>query len=251
MADDFTAKLDTYLDGELSAGERKALDAHVRGCPSCAADVLARVQLKRAAQSAGTRYSPTPEFRLSIQRTIAVRPRFSLGRFWLTATAVVAVLFVAGLVTSYVGRQRLEREQAFSEVADLHVAALASPNPVDVVSTDRHTVKPWFQGKIPFTFNLPELQKSEFTLVGGRVAYLGQAPGAQLIYQVRKHNISVFIFQDHAVSPALRSHSGPLKHVSFNLQSWSEAGLRYVMISDASAEDLGQLADLLKTAARL
>jgi anti-sigma factor RsiW len=250
MADDFTAKLDIYLDGELPADEMKALDIHLRSCLSCATDVLSRVQLKRAMQSAGKRYSPRPEFRLSIQRKIAARSRFSLGRVWLAATAAVAVLFVVGLVTTYVGRQRLERALAFSEVADLHVAALASPNPVDIVSSDHHTVKPWFQGKIPFTFNLPELQNTEFALVGGRVTYLGQAPGAHLIYQVRKHQISVFIFQDHVVSPALRSNSGPLKHVSFNLQSWSEGGLRYVVIGDTSPEDIGKLAELLKAAAR-
>ncbi len=250
MADDFTAKLDIYLDGELPADEMKALDIHLRSCPSCAADILSHVQLKRAMQSAGKRYSPSPELRQRIQRKSAARPRFSLGRVWLAATAAVVVLFVAGLVTNYVGRQRLERELAFSEVADLHVAALASPNPVDVVSTDRHTVKPWFQGKIPFTFNLPDLQSTEFSLVGGRLTYLGQAPGAQLIYQVRKHQISVFIFQHRAVSPALRSNSGPLKNISFNLQSWSEGGLRYVVIGDASTEDIGKLADLLKGAAR-
>jgi anti-sigma factor RsiW len=250
MADDFTAKLDIYFDGELPADEMQAFDIHLRSCPSCAADILSRVQLKRAMQSAGKRYSPSPEFRQRMQRKIATRPRFSVGRVWLTATAAVAVLFVAGLVTNYVGRQRLERELAFSEVTDLHVAALASPNPVDVASTDRHTVKPWFQGKIPFTFHLPELQNTEFALVGGRVAYLGQAPGAQLIYQVGKHQISVFIFQDRAVSLGLRSNSGPLQRVSFNLQSWSEGGLRYVVIGDASTEDIGKLAKLLKTAAR-
>ena len=63
-----------------------------------------------------------------------------------------------------------------SELVDLHVATLASSNPIDVVSSDRHTVKPWFEGKIPFTFNLPELQNSPFTLVGGRVSYLNQSP---------------------------------------------------------------------------
>ena len=250
MADDFTAKLDIYLDGELPADETKALDTHLRSCPSCATDILRRVQLKRAMQSAGKRYSPRPEFRLSMQRKIAARSRFSWGRVGLAATAAVAVLFLVGVVTTYVGRQQLERELAFSEVADLHVAALASPNPVDIVSTDRHTVKPWFQGKIPFTFNLPELQNTEFALLGGRVTYLGQAPGAHLIYQVRKHQISVFIFPDHAVSPGLRSNSGPRKPASFNLQSWSKDGLRYVVIGDTSPEDIGKLAELLKAAAR-
>ena len=250
MADDFTAKLDSYLDGELRADEIKAVDLHVRSCPACSADILSRVQLKRAVQIAGKRHAPSAEFRARVQRRIAARPRFSPIRVWLTAASTIAVLLVAGLLANYVGNQRLERRHAFSEIADLHVATLASPNPVDVVSTDRHTVKPWFQGKIPFTFNLPELSNSEFTLLGGRVVYLEQTPGAQLIYQVRKHEISVFIFQDGAVNPALREASGPLRHVSFNLQSWSDKGLRYFVIGDASGDDIRNLADLLKNAAK-
>jgi anti-sigma factor RsiW len=251
MADDFTAKLDTYLDGELHADEMKALDIHVRSCSACAADVLSRLQLKRAVQFAGKRYSPSPEFRARIRQQVAARPRLSWVPAWVTAASLMAVLLVGGLVATYVGRQRQAREQAFSEVADLHVATLASANPVDVISTDRHTVKPWFQGKIPFTFNLPELQNSEFSLLGGRVAYLGQAPGAQLIYQVRKHEISVFIFQEAAVREAFPSDSGPVKHVSFNFESWEQNGLRYIVIGDASTDDIGKLTDLVKTAAKL
>jgi len=249
MADEFTAKLDTYLDGELPSSEMKAIDAHVRGCPPCAADVLIRVQMKRAVQAAGKRYSPSPEFRQRIQQQLLKQPRPWVGRAWMAVSAVLAVLLVATLLNSYIGRERLEQEQAFSEVADLHVAALASPNTVDVASSDRHTVKPWFQGKIPFTFNLPELQNTEFTLVGGRIAYLGQAPGAELIFQVRKHYVSVFIFQEHA-APALRSGSGVRKHVSFNYETWTEGGLRYIAISDTTGEDLSKLAELLKTAAK-
>jgi len=83
------------------------------------------------------------------------------------------------------GRDLAYRDHVFSEIADLHVSTLASSSPVDVISTDRHTVKPWFQGKIPFAFNLPELQNSEFTLIGGRMTYLDQTPGAHLIYDAR------------------------------------------------------------------
>jgi anti-sigma factor RsiW len=108
---------------------------------------------------------------------------------WLGATATVALLVIAGLVTISVRQREWQRHQTLSELADLHVATLASANPVDVISTDLHTVKPWFQGKIPFTFNLPELQNSGFVLLGGRVTYLGQAPGAELVYQIRKHQI--------------------------------------------------------------
>ena len=248
MADNYTTKLATYLDGELSAGEMKALDAHVRNCASCAADVLHQVHLKRAVQSAGRRYCPSPAFRARVQQQVASRAGGSPRRFWLTTATVVALLLVASLAATYLGQQRLKREQAFSEVADLHVATLASTNPVDVISTDRHTVKPWFQGKIPFTFNLPELQNSEFTLVGGRVTYLGQAPGAHLIYQIRKHQISVFIFQDRDLKNGLTSDLGVRKHRSFEVDTWSQDGLCYFLIGDAGAGDIRDLAWRLKAA---
>ncbi len=89
-----------------------------------------------------------------------------------------SLLLVAGIFTLSVRSSASHQQHTYSELADLHVTALASANPVDVVSSDRHTVKPWFEGKIPFTFNLPELQDSELTLVGGRIAYLGQSPGS-------------------------------------------------------------------------
>lgn len=250
MPDDWTAKLDTYLDGELPVGEMKDLDAHLRNCPGCVADVLSRLQLRRTVQSAGRRYRPDSEFRQRVRLQITSRSRRPFWRGWLAAAAVVAGLFLAALGVTYFGRQRSERAQTFSELADLHVAALAGSNPVDVVSTDRHTVKPWFAGKIPFAFDLPELQNSEFSLVGGRVTYLGQEPGAELIYRFRKHEISVFIFQEGAAGQALPSDSGPQKRVSFTVETWSAGGLRYFVLGDAGAEDIAKLASLFKQAAR-
>jgi anti-sigma factor RsiW len=246
--DHWTAKLETYLDGELSTSEMRDLDAHVRSCPSCAADVLNRLQLKRAVHSAGKRYSPSPDFRERIRKSIKAKPERAPMRLWLGASAAVALLLMVTFVAISARQQQLLRQHTLSELADLHVATLASANPVDVISTDRHTVKPWFQGKIPFTFNLPELQNSEFSLIGGRVAYLGQTSGAELIYQIRKHQISVFVFQDRAVGSDLGSTSQPRKELSFNLESWNQDGLRYFVIGDASAEDIRSLAELLKKA---
>src|ERR1700685_438147 len=223
------------------------LDAHLRGCPPCAADVLSRLQTTRAVHSAGLRYRPSPQFRDRVRKSIASKPRRSPIRMWLGATAAVALLLIVGFVTLSVRRGEMRRE-VFGELADLHVATLASANPVDVISTDRHTVKPWFQGKIPFTFNLPELQGSEFTLVGGRVAYLGQSPGAELIYQLRKHQISVFLFQDRGGVRELGSSARSQKVLSFNMESWNQGGLRYFVIGDASDDDIRQLADMLKKA---
>ena len=125
---------------------------------------------------------------------------------------------------------------------------LASASPVDVVSTDRHTVKPWFQGKIPFAFNLPELENSEFSLLGGRMTYLGQTPGAHLVYDARKHHISVFVFQERSLPARLSDRSLKPANLSFNMETWSQGGLRYFVIGDASAADIGSLAKLFKAA---
>ncbi len=246
MTDSWAEKLDTYLDGELSSQEMLDLDAHLKTCTDCAAEVLHRVQLKRSIKTAGKRFQPRQEFLRRVQRQIATRPKTSPWRIWSIAATVFATLLLAGWLVTYFGQMRMQERQTYSEIADLHVATLASTNPVDVISTDRHTVKPWFQGKLPFTFNLPELQNTDFTLVGGRVTYLGQAPGAHLIYQVRKHEISVFIFQDRELSAG----SGADKNQSFNLETWSESGLRYFVIGDANSDDIRKLGDLLKAAGR-
>jgi anti-sigma factor RsiW len=245
--DQWRAQLDAYLDGELPAEPMRALDAHLRTCPACAADALSRVQLKRAIKTAGMRFTPRPEFRNQIQKKIASKPPRTWNVGWVLATGALAVILVVGILGTYVEKQNLRQQQFYSELADLHVSTIASANPVDVVSTDRHTVKPWFQGKIPFTFNLPELQNTDFTLLGGRVTYLGQVPGAHLIYQIRKHQISVFLFPENVVG--LSGASNVSKERTFNVGTWTQDGLRYVVFGDVAPEDIRKLSDLLKSTA--
>jgi anti-sigma factor RsiW len=248
VCEPWKGKLDTYLDGELSSEEMRTFDAHVRSCSSCSADVLTRVQMKRAIQVAGKRFSPSAEFRKRIQRRIAPKPLRSFRFVWMLAVAAAVVLVAGALTSSYLGT-RSGRDQVFSEIADLHVANLASSSPVDVVSTDRHTVKPWFQGKIPFAFDLPELQNTQFSLLGGRMTYLDQTPGAHLIYDVRKHHISVFVFQERSLRlPTLAESSFSPKNLPFTMETWSQGGLRYFVIGDASAADIDGLAKLFKAA---
>jgi anti-sigma factor RsiW len=246
--DEWRNQLDTYLDGELSAEPMRAMDTHLRTCPSCAADALAHVQFKRALKGAGARYTPSPQLREKIQRRIAGKPRRSWNLGWAIAAAGLAIVLIGVPLGNYVLRQNLRQQHFYSELADMHISTLASSNPVDVVSSDRHTVKPWFQGRIPFTFNMPELQNTDFTLLGGRVTYLGQVPGAQLIYQIRKHQISVFIFPEDLVR--LRDPSKITRERSFNAESWRQDSLRYIVLSDVSSDDLHRLTLLLKAAAR-
>jgi anti-sigma factor RsiW len=244
----WSEKVDAYVDGELPESETASLGQHLRQCASCAADALERVQLKRAVADAGKRYAPSAEFRQKIQQ--AARKPLRRGNIWgwqVVALPALLILIISLLMSFYVSREKERRQRVYGELADLHVATLASASPVDVVSTDRHTVKPWFEGKIPFSFNLPELQGTEFTLVGGRVAYLRQMPGAQLIYRIRKHEVSVFVFQDRGGEMASWA-SDPQSQFSFTFASWAKNGLRYFVVGDVSASDVDALSKLLRDA---
>jgi anti-sigma factor RsiW len=246
--DTWAAKLDAYLDGELPSADAGALSAHMRTCSSCAADALGRVQLKRSVAAAGKRFEPSAELRAKIAKMSAAKSSRQSGWHWrLIAIPALLVVILSVATDLYVNREIGRRQRVYSELADLHVSTLASASPVDVVSTDRHTVKPWFQGKIPFSFNIPELQGTDFTLIGGRVTYLGQEPGAQLVYQIRKHEISVFIFQDRG-SEMAGPASGPTRAVSFTIESWAQNGLRYYVVGDVNADDIQALSKLLQSA---
>src|SRR6202008_624684 len=126
--------------------------------------------------------APSAEFRRRIQKQVARSRR----RTWILPWAPIAAVAAAMVFVVFLWVGHRETSDAIAEIADLHVNALASTYQVDVVSTDRHTVKPWFQGKIPFTFNLPEFSGTDFKLVGGRLAYFHQQPGAQLIVFIRQ-----------------------------------------------------------------
>ena len=247
ICDAWLDKLDAYVDGELSSDQAAELNSHVRACGECSASIFERVQLKRAIALAGRRYTPSAEFRGRIMKTVSPKAARSTGWKWLVlGFPAVSVLAISLFVGFYVSRETSRRERVYSELVDLHVETLASASPLDVVSSDRHTVKPWFQGKIPFTFNLPELQGSEFTLQGGRISYLGQEPGVELIYQLRKHEISVFIFQDRGTIMSVPSNA--MRALSFSLENWSQNGLRYFIVGDVNTEEIQALAKLLQGA---
>jgi anti-sigma factor RsiW len=167
--------------------------------------------------------------------------------FWAPSLAAFAIVLFA--VVWVLHRQSAgSLTAARGEIVDQHVATLASANPVDVVSTDEHTVKPWFEGKLPFAVNLPDLAKAEFTLLGGRVVYLHQSPGAALLFQYRKHRLSAYVFQE-GVKWNIGSAPGKVEQQdSFWVETWSAGGLRYFVVGDTSAENVDQLAGLMRSA---
>ena len=237
-------RLAAYLDSEVAEAEAKSLQQHIRTCPDCAAEIAAMVSLRRAMKPAASRFTPSVDFRHKVQGQLAPRKQMRMPWLW-PAAAVLAVM----LVVLVWGRQDVQRSQTFREVADLHISDLASANPYDVISSDRHTVKPWFQGRIPFAFNLPEFAGTEFTLLGGRMVYLHQQPAAQVVVGIRQHKISVLILQESSSLGA----SFPLAtdvsvRDSFNVESWQRHGLRFFVIGDADKPAIRQLSQELQKA---
>jgi len=246
MSCEWGSKLDLYADAELPESEMAQVEAHLRTCTACAAEALGRMQMKRSIHSAAARaFAPSPEFRVSVAKTVGRQRKSRL--YWLPQIAFATAMIAAVVGIGFWARHA-QRPDVLAEIADMHVATLASANPVDVISTDRHTVKPWFEGKLPFTFDLPELQNTDFRLIGGRVAYVGQSPSAQLLFGIRKHQISVFILRDSGNLAGLSASPMSLRKLAFNMESWSDSGLRYIAIGDLSAEDVRALGNLLRSA---
>lgn len=259
---EWSDQLDRLVDGELPEPEATQLESHLRSCASCAAEAYQSTRLKRSVRSAAAAaFAPRTEFSAQLQAQLRAQaaapplpstlPVSPVRQRWAWPALALACALAIVVVALSLALVRLPNRQRIAEVADLHVATLASSNPVDVVSTDRHTVKPWFAGRLPFTFNLPELGQTTFRLIGGRVTYLGQTPGAQLLFGVRQHQISAFIFPERDFVGPLTSGLSEQQTLQFTVESWASGGLRYYVIGDASPEDLRALTALLRQASHL
>jgi anti-sigma factor RsiW len=252
--------LNALADGELTADQLASTNEHLAACQSCTSNALRWSLLKSATAKAGQRYTPSHEMRerlaglaspedsrpAAISSSRAMWGRGSLG--W----AAAAVLLVAsvGMMIFQHATQRAEMTSAeeaalVTEVFDQHVATLAGNAAPQVVSTDRHTVKPWFQGKIPFSFNLPEGLASDTTLDGANLAYLHNQPVGQLLYSIGKHRVSVFLLQRSGAAGAkelVAERSG------FHVMEFSTNDLEGVAVSDVDPARLAELVSAIKRA---
>jgi anti-sigma factor RsiW len=240
-------KIDAFVDSELSAGQGSAFEEHLRICPACSLETLWRQRLKVETRLAGQRFSANGEFASCVRSRIS-RRRSAI--IWLPALASAAAVLLVALVVGITWRQNVVQRHLVAQLVDQHVATMASSNPVDVLSTDSHTVKPWFSGRVPFSVDIPNLVGTQFELLGGRVAYLQQVPAAQLIFTMRNHRISVFMVRDGPETAALPSDTLPVRRTGFATETWVEEGIRYFVISDVNAADVRHLCDLLKPAGR-
>jgi len=257
------ALLSSLADAELTPAQRAIAEAHLAECPSCTSSALFHSLLKSATARAGQRYSLPPGFEERLVRTArrespaseASPPNAALRAAKTFAfagwAAAIALLLISGsifVVERNSHRIALESSQTASlatEACDQHLATLAANLPPQVLSSDRHTVKPWFQGKLPFSFNLPENLPDDTKLEGANLAYLHNQPSALLLYSIGKHRASVFVSQKTSanISDGFRA-----EHSGFHVAGFTSEDLEVVAVSDVDPARLSNLVDLIRQA---
>ena len=265
-------QLNAFIDGELPPAEQHGIKQHLTICHACTLRVLSATQLKAATARAGQRFAPPPDAlaRLTAQlHAQQVKPEqrpqsnqqpqaetkkaariYSMPSLRPAAWAALAAAIL--LTVSLLGWRQFHQTNALAaELLDQHLVTLSTAATPQVISTDRHTVKPWFQGRLPFSFNLPDATAlpPDATLKGADLTYLNGQPAALLLFTIHKHEVSVFLTQ-RATGPTFAAL--PNTGAGFTLQSAATPDLRIVAVSDVNPADLDNLiAALVKAQASL
>jgi anti-sigma factor RsiW len=231
--------LDAYLDRELDAESSAAVREHVRTCAACRRQFAQREALTRLVR--GAPYYSAPD-RLRA-RVFAQSTRSNSMRRVLTwAAAAVLVLSLGAGMTLW--RPASSRGNVIAnEVVSDHVRSLMADHLFDVQSTDLHTVKPWFLGKLDFSPPVVDLASLGFPLVGGRLDYVGGRPVAALVYQRQKHTINVFVSPERD-DPSTRDLVLTVR--GFNLRHWIHDGMSFWAVSDLNGAELSEFASALQ-----
>jgi anti-sigma factor RsiW len=230
------------------------MEAHLKACPDCAQELESLKALRAAMKRGSLAYAAPAALRERIQSSLrassgADAPKNkikwpSLNVLQLAgAFALLAMISIGGWQLTARLRSPSGDQRIAAEVFSSHVRSLEGNHLMDVVSTDQHTVKPWFDGKLDFSPPVEDLASDGFPLVGGRLDYLGRRQVAALIYQRRKHFINVFVWPNAAQpssSQVIPSQQG------YNITRWSHGGFEFWAVSDVGAPDLEEFVRLLE-----
>jgi anti-sigma factor RsiW len=246
--DEIRGLLSPYLDGELDLVRSVELDRHLEECPTCAAALEQMQSLSRTLRASGL-YHPMPApLRRRILSSLPQAGRPLRWRFWrpvLVGTAAAVLMAVAGWGVLRGLSVPSADQRLAGEVVASHVRSLLWENHrVDVASSDRHTVKPWFLGKVDVAPEVKDLSAQGFPLIGGRLDYLDDRPAAALVYQREKHVINVFIWRtpERDQAPQTRERQG------YHLIHWTDTGRAFWVVSDLNVRELSTFAELLREA---
>ena len=233
--------LGAYADGELDLVRSLDVEGHMRECPACSAALERLEALHTAVSSQAPYYSASPELRRKLTARLAPKQRWTgaLQPWWAVAAACLLVALAFWRVTP--SKFRPASAAIEREVVAAHVRSLLADHLMDVPSSDRHTVKPWFTGKLDFAPEVADLSAQGFSLVGGRLDYIDGRTVAALVYRRRQHTINVFTWPDGAdESPkCVEGVQG------FHVVQWVRHGMAWWAVSDLAEDELKQLAGLL------
>jgi len=243
-------QLDAYVDGELEPEDARDLEAHLKACDDCARLHGARVTLSAAIREHVPAFLAPDALRNRVRATLrhaagtqgirrALPP---VAARWLALAASLAVVAVGSW---QLGLSRGGEDALVGQVLASHVRSLMPGHLTDVISSDQHTVKPWFNGKLDVSPPVIDLTAQGFTLIGGRLDYVDARAIGAVVYRRRQHIINLFIAQ----TPNIERRAAKTEIIQgFNIRRWSERGLNYWAISDIGADEIAEFGEKFETA---
>jgi len=235
-----------YLDGELDLVKSIEIEKHIAGCPACTRSYEGMKGLQSALSDSALRFEPPASLERRLRTALRheskseASPMMFRWRWILAASSLVVAVLLIVAVAGIFSRPASEDLLA-QEVVSSHVRSLMADHLTDVPSSDRHTVKPWFDGKLDFSPTVKDLSQQGFSLNGGRLDYIGNRPVAALVYQRRQHSINLFVWpSSEAISQKASERQG------YNMIRWSNGGMTYWAVSDLNLAELQQFVQLLQ-----
>ena len=246
--------LDAHIDGELDRATTGEIATHLAECAGCATLRDQRSALRQELRAHAAYFKAPAALAPALRRALAqstdvhsdqaAKPR-TAGLSWLHVTAFAAVAALLGLVSGYWLAQPLHDNPLRDPAVASHVAALAPKRQlIEIASSDRHTVKPWFQGKIDFAPPVKDLTGEGYTLLGARLDQVADKPAAAVVYQIRKHVINLFVWRATDQAPDAIATADVR---GFSVTTWATGGLRFAAVSDVDGHDLTRFAQLVST----
>jgi anti-sigma factor RsiW len=243
--DKISGLLDAYVDGELDLVNAREVERHLESCADCRGTEKAIRQLREAITKDAPAYRAPADLRKRVRSALhreakSTQQTLSPWLMFASGAAFAAVLVTAVLFQTV----RTARSNTIvDQIVANHVRSLLAAHLVDVPSSDQHTVKPWFDGKVDFAPVVRDLSANGYPLVGGRLDYLDGKTVVALVYQRNKHPINLFITpaqMNRNSSPTMTTRRG------YNVLSWTNNGMNYWAVSDLNGTELRQFADLFE-----
>ncbi len=251
----FESQVDALLDGELTADDARELEAHITQCPECARFRDDRLALRTAITAGVPTYRSPDALRERVRTALAAeasaearpmprRQRGSLGALW-RPMALAASLVIVAVGSWNLALRQAQGDRLADAVLASHIRSLMPGHLTDVPSSDQHTVKPWFNGKLDFSPPVHDLAARGYPLLGGRLDYVNGRSVAVLVYGRRQHLINVFVWpamRGQGDGPDLRDRQG------YHLRHWSTSDYTYWVASDLNPTELQDFVRLLQEA---